>query len=94
MGIKLDPETRQEVHDIIRATVAETELQTVKKVSELKMEIAKMPMMIADAIGSCRKEQISRRRWGVRTWLTVLALVTALGSMLIAAKPFFTALTH
>lgn len=89
----LDRETRAEIKDIIRATVAEVEIESVKAVSDLREEIAKIPHMVAQDITRCRRDQESRRRWGLSTWVALIAVAIAAASWATSHTNVVTALT-
>lgn len=88
--IVLDRETREEIQSIIKATVAEVEIESIKAVGALRTELASIPHLIAQEITSCRREQESRRRWGFGTWLSIFAVGVSVAAFV---QRFFSAFT-
>lgn len=89
----LDRETRAEIKDIIRATVAEVEIESVKAVGDLREEVAKIPHMVSQEISQCRHDQESRRRWGLSTWIALVAIAIAAASWASSHSGMVSALT-
>jgi hypothetical protein len=76
--MSLDEKTRNEVREIVRATVAEMELRTVKAMNELQIEIAQIPHHIAGAISSCQSKQESKRRWSTGIAISLAAVAASI----------------
>ena len=76
--------TAKEVEAIVLKTTQSLEIQSLKEIGELKVAIAKMPQVIAEAISKCQSHQEKKLDSSKQRGIALLAVVIAAGSLVVS----------